>query len=144
LSANVLLVRYEDADPADADGCGPAAYWVPPGGALKKDEAFRSAAAREVEEGTGRSVEIGPMLWETQFRMRHQGEMIDQCETYFLARVEAEAPPVFNRSPESIVEHRWWRLCELQGSSDRFFPEGFVKLVEPILQGQVPRAPNRI
>jgi len=143
-AGNVLLVRYEESEPMDPDGEGPVTYWVPTGGALNKDESYPSAAARELEEETGLTPEIGPLLWERRHKLRFQGELISQWERFYLARLEAVSPTVVNRSPEAIVEHRWWALPELQRASDQFFPEGFVRLVAPVIEGQLPATSLRI
>jgi hypothetical protein len=52
---------------------------------------------------------------------------------------------VANRTPEeAIIEQRWWTLDELQRSTALVFPEGFAKLVGPVMQGRLPAHPLAI
>lgn len=141
---NVLLVRYEGSETMDPSGEGPVGYWVPPGGALNKGEDHRSAAMRELSEETGLNVELGPWLWERRHFLRFRGKEISQWERFFLAKIKVKTPEVANQSPEAIKELRWWSLPELQASSEQFFPEGLVALVEPITEGRLPAKPLRI
>jgi hypothetical protein len=32
-----------------------------------------------------------------------------------------------------MEEHRWWSLAELQATSERFYPESLIELVEHFL-----------
>jgi ADP-ribose pyrophosphatase YjhB (NUDIX family) len=140
---NVLLVKYKDSAPMDPFEEGPIEYWVPPGGALKHGENHHTAALRELREETGLRVELGPWLWEGRHNLRFRGEVISQWERFYLAMIKMQTPEVANQSSEAIRELRWWSLTELHVSSERFFPEGFVTLVEPIFTGHLPAKPLR-
>lgn len=141
---NVLLVRYEDAVSMNPDGEGIRSYWVPPGGAANRNESLRVAAERELEEETGLVPKVGPLLWETSHTLRFRQGLVDQREAFLLARVSEVTPPVRNRTPEAIMELRWWPLEDLQTSSQRFFPDGFLELLAPIIEGDLPTVPIRI
>jgi 8-oxo-dGTP pyrophosphatase MutT (NUDIX family) len=141
---SVLLVRYQDVQPMDPERVGPLTYWVPPGGGLNPSESYESAAARELEEETGLTPEIGPLLWERRHVLQYKERLVSQHERYFLARLGSIRPAVANRTSEAILEHRWWTVPDLCRSSDQFFPVGFVELLQPIVQGQLPSGPLRI
>lgn len=138
---NLLLVRYEDAISMDPDNEEIRSYWVPPGGAANRGESLTVAAERELEEETGLLPMIGPPIWKTRHTLRFKEGLVDQREEYFLARISEVTPPVRNRTPEAILELRWWSLEDLQASTEQFFPNGFAELVPPIIEGKVPSAP---
>ena len=141
LDDNILLVRYvRREDSLDH----PDSYWVPPGGALEGDESPQMALAREIEEETGLSPEIGPLIWERDVHFDFMGEMISQFERFYLVRVEKILPKVFNISPEPIIEHRWWTYKEIQSSTAQFFPENLADLLPPILEGSIPSLARKI
>ena len=89
---SVLLVRYQDVQPMDPESVGPLAYWVPPGGGLNPGESYESAAARELEEETGLTPEIGPLLWKRRQVLRYKERLVSQHERYFLARTRHYSP----------------------------------------------------
>jgi len=139
---DVLLVRYEELlDPTSAR---PQSYWVPPGGGLAHGESHRAAVARELEEETGLAPEIGPLLWERACTYRFEGRFINQHERFYLARLDAVRPAVANRTPEPIVEHRWWTVADVRRSSERFFPHNLGELLGPVVRGKLPEEPLRI
>lgn len=116
---SILLVRYD----SQTNG---SSYWVPPGGALELGEDHRATAERELLEETGLSADIGAELWERRFDFAMSSETVHQIERYFLVRLTEVAPSAHNSSPESIVEHRWWRRDDLMDTNETIYPKGFA------------------
>ena len=108
------------------------------GGALLRD------IDRLLEEETGLLPKIGPLIWETRHTLRFREELVDQREAFFLARVTEVTAPVRNRTPEAILELRWWSLEDLQRSTEQFFPDGLVELLPPIIEVNIPSDPVSI
>jgi 8-oxo-dGTP diphosphatase len=141
---NILLVKYEDSVPMDPKREGRIIYWVPPGGKLEGDEGHRAAAKRELIEESGLSAEIGPWIWKSKHLLRLNKVLVTQEERYFLAEIDIEKPPVANQSSEDISEVRWWSITDLKNSSAVFFPDSFLDLILPILDGEIPSYPIQV
>lgn len=140
----ILLVKHEDAAPADPSEPDTLRYWVLPGGGQERNETTEDAVKRELFEETGiRATRIGPCVWVRRGRLLSHGKPQPYIEHYFLAFAGSDTPPPRSPDPtgENIVDVRWWSLPAIADSHETFFPSGLVDLVTPLATGDVPEAP---
>lgn len=108
-------------------------YWATPGGQLRKDESFETAAARELNEETGVEVRsVGPCISHREFPWRMpDGEDVLAIENYYLVRADADqCSSDFWGSEErgAISEVRWWSQAELAQCEEDFYPPNLMRL----------------
>ena len=105
--------------------------WMVPGGGIEDGENAREAAAREVLEETGLSVEIGPMLWHVEEVSEARGQ---RFVNFFAARA-AGGEPELGEDPEFDGEHQVLREVRFFSAEEivslpRVYPE-FLKTELP-------------
>jgi 8-oxo-dGTP pyrophosphatase MutT (NUDIX family) len=127
----VLLFRGHDPDRPDA-----GSWWFTVGGGLDEGESHREAAARELFEETGLTVDpttLGGVVLERTAEFDLAGTSYAQSEEFFLARVDAHEVDTAGFTPleESFVlGHRWWTRDDLRTTSDVVYPEGLADLLD--------------
>lgn len=132
----VLLVRGHDVDdPARS-------WWFTVGGGIDPDETAVAAAARELEEETGLTVDVGSLVGPVARRRAtfdFARQTVRQDEEFFLARVRDPGQVVTDGWTDIerrfMDEVRWWRLDDLETVGGEVFPEGLVALVRDLLGG---------
>ncbi|MBM4383264.1 MAG: NUDIX domain-containing protein [Deltaproteobacteria bacterium] len=135
----ILLVRYF----AHAIG---RAYWITPGGGIEAGESEREAAVREVAEETGlASATIGPAVWTRSVPIPWAEPPFVQRETYFWTptpRFEPSAAAIPTEAERREIEaYRWWRLEEIEASSERFAPRKIGALLRTLFEQGLPSSP---
>jgi 8-oxo-dGTP pyrophosphatase MutT (NUDIX family) len=135
-AARVLLI--DEADQVLLiEGFDPAApelgtWWITPGGGREEGEDAGRAAIREVWEETGHVLAgvAGP-LWHRTTVFPFDGEIVEQTEDFFTARVPHFEPlgtALTDLEHRSTAGMRWWTRDEIEASSARIFPENLADL----------------
>jgi len=117
-------------------------WWATPGGGVETGEKSREAGLRELREETGIALDDleGP-LWRSAHFFRSGADLVNQHETFFLARAPSDAVDTQGLDAyevEGILGHRWWDLDELDRSSEKIYPRGLAGLVRDVLRDGVP------
>lgn len=125
-------------------------WWFTPGGGVEPGEELVQAAQRELMEETSIAVAQadfqGPIWWR-RARFAFNGVDWESTEHYFLVRVTEHSAG--NRADvaistdgftdlerETVLDHRWWTVEELQETSETIYPvELAARLVELVGSG---------
>jgi 8-oxo-dGTP pyrophosphatase MutT (NUDIX family) len=120
--------------------------WISPGGGLKDGESHEQAAVRELSEEIGlRDAALGPCLWLRTHVFRFAGTLYEQRERYYLCRIDShDLGDHLNEDEaerQSITDHRWWSIDEIEASSETFVPRALAVLLRELLRGKVLNEP---
>jgi 8-oxo-dGTP pyrophosphatase MutT (NUDIX family) len=135
----VLLFHVVTAEEA------PGGWWELPGGGIDPGESYLEAAVREIREETGLALDpaqVSPPTWRRDSTWRSRGKRRLQHEVVVLARVALEQPAIVDggRTPEEVEDYVtawWWRVPEITGSRERFYPGRLPELLPRFLAGEV-------
>lgn len=110
-------------------------YWFTPGGGLAAGESPAAGAARELAEETGLRVspeELGDPVWREATTFPFDGRWYRQEQEFFLLQVAAwrvDTAGFDQIERDSIDEHRWWSIAELESTPERVYPDDLVGLL---------------
>jgi 8-oxo-dGTP pyrophosphatase MutT (NUDIX family) len=124
--------------------------WHTPGGGVEAGEDDRAAAVREFLEETGRSINVGSLVWDRVLDFSFNFEQIHQYELFFVADVGAEFLPDSGGHNEIeqqyLTGHGWFTPDELRavGEHDLLAPPDIPERLEELLRDGAPDEPVRV
>jgi len=141
----LLLMMVDDATLSDSrkPTLRPP-FWVTLGGGIEPGEDMSAAARRELIEETGLSdARLGPCVWYGEQPVRWRGRSMLFRETFLVVWTDETHLSDAGWSADeraSIKAMRWWPVEELLTTAEMILPPVLPALVQPIAQGQIPRA----
>lgn len=120
------------------------AWWELPGGGIDPGESHLEAAVRELREETGIAAEaaqLGPPSWRRSASFVHRHDRHVQDEVVVTLRLPTPGPAIdvsrrLEYELEDYVGYRWWRVRDVVGSNERFYPGRLPELLGRFLRGE--------
>lgn len=133
VDARSRVLLFQARDPQDLQA---GSWWITPGGGLDGTESSQQAAARELQEETGLTVDparLGPVVHQQVIEFGFAGRRYRQAEDFFLLRVPAHQVDTTGFTELEVAAglgHRWWSGPELRATGERLHPEELVTILE--------------
>lgn len=124
----LLLHGFDPVDPTAGR------WWFTRGGGAEDGETREATALREVEEETGLRLDrVVPLVGMRTAVFEFDGRVWEQRERYFAARVQRFAVDDSGWTEgerRSLLGARWWSPEEVRTTSERFFPDNLLELLD--------------
>jgi 8-oxo-dGTP pyrophosphatase MutT (NUDIX family) len=124
--------------------------WHAPGGGVEPGEDDRTAAVREFLEETGRTIEVGPLVWDRDLEFSFNHVLYRQFEVFFVAHVGPEFEPDAAGHNEIELQylsgHGWFTPDELREAArqDLLAPPDVAQRLDELLADGPPEHPVRV
>jgi 8-oxo-dGTP pyrophosphatase MutT (NUDIX family) len=150
-SARVLLLDGADRLLLVRSALSPGAHnapygWFAPGGGVEDGEGLADAAARELQEETGLSVDQGELRL-----VAYTSGTADLGwasglfrDDFFFTRVashEVSVAGLMDYERKLYGGHRWWTQPELAATDETVYPLGLASLMAGLIVGKIPHPP---
>ncbi|MFE6497177.1 NUDIX hydrolase [Streptomyces sp. NPDC057748] len=142
----LLLLKFH----VDPDAPESRHGWCTPGGGVEDGETLAEAAARELREETGLSVEpeaLGSAVAETSgYADVGWAEGIFR-DVFFQLRVTSHQVDVTGQEAHERKYHagyRWWSIADLAATDETVYPFGLAKLAAALVAGHAPADPIQL
>ncbi|MFE0382067.1 NUDIX hydrolase [Streptomyces inhibens] len=142
----VLLLKFHVVPGAPGSGYG----WTTPGGGVEEGETLAEAAARELFEEVGLSVEplaLGSPIAETSGLADlgwAEGLFRDVFFHYRVTTHQIEIGGQEEHERKYHAGHRWWTVDELASSRETIYPLNLADVVAELLAGRLPAVPLQL
>ena len=129
-AGEVFLLRGRDPGEPDRP-----AFWFTPGGKIDAGETAQEAAARELQEEVGITVEpaaLGEVIGTEDVTYRFDGVSYRQSGVFFALRHEnpcLHAEGLTAIEAETIDMGRWWSLAEILATEETIYPENLGEML---------------
>ena len=125
------------------------AIWITPGGALEEGEDFEDALKRELFEELGIKLSEPAtfVFYRTPLYELKSGETIQSVERFYLVSCDDETFSYDGWSENEtkrMTVGKWWSVEEIRQSSEKFFSEDVVGILERLFGGEIPKEPAEI
>ncbi|MBQ8798140.1 MAG: NUDIX domain-containing protein [Lachnospiraceae bacterium] len=125
------------------------AIWITPGGALEEGESFEGALKRELFEELGIKITAQApfVFYRTPMYKLKGGETVRSEERFYLVYCDDETFSYNGWSEnemKKMTAGKWWSVEEIKKSSEKFFSEDIVEILERLSAGEILKEPLEI
>ncbi len=113
-------------------------WWCTPGGGLEPGETLHEAAIREVKEETGITLtSVSGPIYDEETDLTYEGVELHQYQQFVVAHVHEVAVSAegwTDLEKRIMLESRWWKLSDLENTTETIYPENLAQLVRAELE----------